>query len=192
MDLYNKIEALLFWKGEPMTLWDIGVALRAEPDDIKAAFPKLKENLSGRGITVVEHVGKMMLGTAPEMSDFFSALRKEELQKELSKASLETLSIVLYKEGVTRSDINFIRGVNSSYILRNLEVRGLIDRITHKSDSRMYVYKPSLELLAYLGVSSVADLPDFERVKQSLTTKISNQEKDPIDMNPDSDRGHDG
>mgnify|MGYP003490965444 CR=1 FL=1 len=120
-----------------------------------------------------------MLGTAPEMSDFFAGLRKDELQKERSKASLETLSIVLYKEGVTRSDINFIRGVNSSYILRNLEIRGLIDRINHKSDNRTYVYKPSLELLAYLGVSSVADLPDFERVKQSLTSKITNQEKDP-------------
>ncbi len=162
-----------------MTLWDIGVALRAEPDDVKSAFPKLRESLTGRGITVIEHDGKVMLGTAPEMSEFFETLRKEELQKELSKAALETLSVILYKQGVTRSDINFIRGVNSSYILRNLEVRGLVERVSHNSDGRTYVYKPSLELLAHLGVSSVADLPDFERVRNSLENKISNQEKDP-------------
>ena len=183
MDLHNKIEALLFWKGEPMTVLDIATALGSESATILSELQKLKENLAGRGITLVDNNDKVMLGTAPEMSELFETLRKEELQKELSKAALETLSIVLYKEGVARSDINFIRGVNSSYILRNLEIRGLIEKVVSASDARAYVYKPSLELLAYLGVSSVADLPDFTRVRASLDNKISNQEKDPNETN---------
>ncbi len=175
MELASKIEALLFFRGEPMSLWEIGAALRAEPDDVKTAFESLKQNLVGRGVTIVEHDGKVMLGTSPEMSKFFEELRKEELNKELSKAALETLSIILYKDSVTRSEINFIRGVNSGYILRNLEIRGLVDRVAHKSDARMYVYKPSLELLSYLGVSGVSELPQFELMQKTLRDKLSNQ-----------------
>lgn len=177
MELESKIESFLFWKGEPQTEWEIAVAMRVDPSEIPPALLKLEENLRGRGVTLVRHGDKIMLGTSPEMSTFFEELRKEELNKDLSKAALETLSIILYKDSVTRSEINFIRGVNSGYILRNLEVRGLVDRVTHKSDARMYVYKPSLELLSYLGVSSVKDLPQFDMIQKSLEMKLSGQEK---------------
>ncbi len=178
MNLESKIESFLFWKGEPQTEWEIAVAMRVEPTEIPPALAKLEESLKGRGVTLVRHGDKVMLGTSPEMSEFFENLRKDELNKELSKASLETLSIVLYKDSVTRSEVNFIRGVNSGYILRNLEIRGLIERDAHKTDSRMYVYKPTLELLSYLGVANVAELPQFETLRQSLESKLSNQEKE--------------
>lgn len=177
MNLESKIEAFLFWKGEPQTEWEIAVAMRVDPVEIPPALEKLEESLKGRGVTIVRHGDSVMLGTSPEMSAFFEELRKEELNKDLSKAALETLSIILYKDSVTRSEINFIRGVNSGYILRNLEVRGLVDRVTHKTDARMYVYKPSLELLSYLGVSKVSDLPQFETIRNTLETKLSGQEK---------------
>jgi segregation and condensation protein B len=177
MELESKIEAFLFWKGEPQTEWEIAVAMRVDPSEIPPAILKLEESLRGRGVTLVRHGDKVMLGTSPEMSHFFEELRKEELNKDLSKAALETLSIILYKDSVTRSEINFIRGVNSGYILRNLEVRGLVERVTHKSDARMYVYKPTLELLSYLGVSSVKDLPQFETIQKTLEIKLSGQEK---------------
>jgi segregation and condensation protein B len=176
MELESKIESFLFFKGEPQTNWEIAVAMRVDPVEIPPALESLEKSLAGRGVTLVRHGDSVMLGTTPEMSAFFEELRKEELNKELSKAALETLSIILYKDSVTRSEINFIRGVNSGYILRNLEIRGLIDRVSHKSDARMYVYKPSLELLSYLGVSSVADLPQFETLKKTLETKLSGQE----------------
>lgn len=177
MELSSKIESFLFWKGEPQTEWEIAVAMRVDPSEIPGALEKLSQSLQGRGVTLVRHGDKVMLGTSPEMSQFFEELRKDELNKELSKASLETLSIILYKDSVTRSEINFIRGVNSGYILRNLEIRGLVERVTHKTDARMYVYKPTLELLSYLGVSSVSELPQFETVRQNLESKLSNQDK---------------
>lgn len=175
MTLESKIESFLFWKGEPQTVAEIARALKVNPEEVNTSLEKLSENLSGRGLTIVRVEDSVMLGTHPEMSEFFENLRKEELNKELSKAALETLSIILYKDSVTRNEINFIRGVNSGYILRNLEVRGLVDRVTHKSDARMYVYKPSLELLSYLGVSKVSDLPQFDAVKSSLEMKLSGQ-----------------
>jgi segregation and condensation protein B len=172
MELSAKIEALLFWKGEPMSMSEIVSTLNTTKEEVASALQILKERLSDHGITIVEHDDRVMLGTSPHMSQFFETLRKEELSKELSKAALETLSIVLYKDSVTRSEINFIRGVNSGYILRNLEVRGLVERVSHTSDARMYVYKPSLELLSYLGVSSVQELPQFESIRKTLTEKM--------------------
>lgn len=178
MELESKIESFLFFKGELQTMWEIAVAMRVDPAEVPPAILILEEKLKGRGVTLVRHGESVMLGTTPEMSQFFEELRKEELNKELSKAALETLSIILYKDSVTRSEINFIRGVNSGYILRNLEIRGLVDRVSHKTDARMYVYKPSLELLSYLGVSSVSELPQFETLKTTLATKLSGQESE--------------
>lgn len=172
MELQAKIEALLFFRGEPVSFKDLATDLKVEIEEIKNGIEELKNTLVGRGVEIVLHEDKVMLGTPRQMSEFFENLRKEELNKELSKAALETLSVVLYREGVTRGEINFIRGVNSSFILRNLEVRGLIERVTHKTDARMYVYKPSLELLSFLGVSSISELPQFEDIKKTLEAKL--------------------
>lgn len=173
MNLQSKIEAYLFWKGEPQTMWEISVALRADPEEVKTAVAELQVSLAGRGLRLVMNGEQVMLGTAPEMSDLFESLRKEELSKDLSKAALETLSIVLYRDNVTRTEINFIRGVNSSYILRNLEVRGLVERAQHASDGRLSIYKPTLELLSYLGISSLAELPDYQKVRETLAQKLT-------------------
>ena len=106
-----------------------------------------------------------MLGTNPEFGSMLEEMRKEELSKELSKASLETIAVILYKEGATRADIDYIRGVNSSFILRNLLIRGLVEKITDPADSRRYLYKPSFDLLSYLGLSKLSLLPEFENMK---------------------------
>lgn len=169
LSLDAKIEALLFYKGEPVSLKEISKVFDVTEDDVKNSVSILKEKLNERGLTLVVNEKEIMLGTTPELSSFFEELRKEELSKELSRASLETLSIILYKENVSRADIDYIRGVNSGFILRNLQIRGLIDKST---DSRNSVYRPSLELLSYLGVSSAAELPDYENIVNSLKQKV--------------------
>lgn len=176
MNLQSKIEAYLFWKGEPQTLWEISVALRADPEEVKAAVATLQTSLAERGMRLVMNGEEVVLGTAPEMSELFEALRKEELSKDLSKAALETLSIVLYRDNVTRTEINFIRGVNSSYILRNLEVRGLVERAQHATDGRLSIYKPTLELLSYLGITSLSELPEYQKARDILAQKLAGGE----------------
>jgi segregation and condensation protein B len=173
MNLKNKIESYLFFKGEPVSVKSLAKVFDVGEEELQNALEELKESLSGRGVVLMQLDGdKVTLGTHPEMSEFFKELRKEELSKDLSKASLETLSIILYKEGVSRADIDYIRGVNSSFILRNLSVRGLIERELDKSDSRKYVYKPSFELLSFMGVTERKELPRFEEVQQKLQEKI--------------------
>jgi len=174
MNLEQKIEAILFWKGEPISRKKLSEFLGTGMIEINENIEKLKTNLKERGIILQEKENDIILGTAPELSDLIERLQKEELNKELSKASLETLSIILYKNGVNRSLIDYIRGVNSSFTLRALSVRGLIDKILDPEDNRRFIYKPTFELLGFMGVKSVEELPDYETVNKSIESTAQN------------------
>lgn len=168
MNLSSKIEAVLFYKGEPVSISKLASILETDETSIKEAIGDLKEKLNGRGVSLVEKEDEIMLGTKPELSSLIEKIAKEELSKDIGKAGLETLSIVLYKGPISRSEVDYIRGVNSSFIVRNLLIRGLIERVQNKNDSRSYLYKPSFDLLSLLGVEKIDDLPDRDRVLQNI------------------------
>lgn len=164
------IEAFLFWKGEPVTVRELAKSLKFDIQIVDAALEHLgsQEVCQDKGIVVVRFGDKVTLGTHPEVSTTIEELTKEELSRDLGKSALETLAIILYQGPVKRSQIDYVRGVNSQFILRNLLVRGLIDRTVDPSDERSFVYSPSLELLSHLGVGHVRELPEFEKVLESL------------------------
>ncbi len=168
INLESKIEAVLFWKGEPMSRKKLGEILKVDQTEINDSLEKLKINLESMGVALIENGDEVMLGTTPELSSIIENLRKEELNKDLSKATLETLSIILYKNGVSRAEIDYIRGVNSTFSLRALSVRGLVDKILDPKDSRKFLYKPSFELLSYMGVRSVEELPEYGTLNKEV------------------------
>jgi segregation and condensation protein B len=167
--LTQHIEAILFWRGDPMSISALAKITGAEKDQIKEVLVQVKQDLAPRGIVLIEHDGEYTLGTNPESAKLIEAARTEELSKDLGKAGLETLAIVLYQGPIRRSDIDYIRGVNSNFILRNLLIRGLIERKPDPKDSRASVYLASMELIRFLGLSHVEDLKDFEAVKAAIT-----------------------
>ena len=183
MNLESKIEAVLFWKGEPMSRKKLSEVLKVEKTELDEAILKLKLNLENRGVSLIEKEDEVMLGTAPELSGLIENLQKEELNKDLSKAALETLSVVLYKNGASRSEIDYIRGVNSSFSLRALSVRGLVEKTTDAKDSRRFIYKPTFELLSYMGVKSVEELPEFGGVNKEIEAVTDEDAKSGTDQN---------
>ena len=183
MNIEQKIEAILFWKGEPMTRKRLSEILGVGQIEINEGIEKLKENLKNRGVVVVEKDNDITLGTAPEISELIENLQKEELNKELSKASLETLSILLYKNGTTRAEIDYIRGVNSSFILRALSVRGLVEKTIDPKDNRRFIYKPSLDLLSFIGVKSIEELPEFNEINKTIEESAQNLAEELKDEN---------
>ncbi len=168
MNLEKKIEALLFWKAEPMSVEKLATGLKVSEADVETALASLKSNLDGRGIILMRKGSEAMLATAPDVSALIEQLTKEELNKDLGKAALETLSIVLYFGPITRSEIDYIRGVNSTFVLRSLMIRGLIERVQNKDDQRSFHYKPTFELLSFLGIADLKDLPEYETVQADL------------------------
>lgn len=174
MTLEAKIEALLFSTAEPMSLAALAMMLDVSEGEAADALAALEMNLAGRGIVLVRlssqegTEGEVMLATAPGAAVLIETLRKEALSRDLGKAALETLTIILYRGPLTRGDIDYIRGVNSSYILRNLRIRGLVEKVSNPTDVRGYLYKPTFDLLNHLGISSISDLPGYGEVVKSL------------------------
>ena len=133
-----------------------------------AAIIFLRGSLNERGITLIQLEDEVTLGTSKEASELIESLTKEELTKDIGKAGLETLSIILYQGPISRAELDYIRGVNSQFILRNLLVRGLIEKIDNPKDQRSFLYKPTLQLLSFIGISKIEDIPDFQSVKSDI------------------------
>ncbi len=178
MTLDAQIEAILFFKGEPMALKKLAEILAVHEDTLGEAIGILEEKLTGRGLTLIKNDGEIMLGTAKEASEIIETIKKDELSRDLGKAGVETLSIILYQGPISRPDIDYIRGVNSSFILRNLMVRGLVERVSNPNDSRGFLYKPTFDLLSHLGISSIEELPEFETMKTKVEAFVEQTEND--------------
>jgi segregation and condensation protein B len=177
-NLETKIEALLFFKAEPVTFKKLEDILGVSREEILEAVSDLKNNLINRGIVLIEKDEEIMLGVSPVYSEMIDNIQKEELNRDLSKASLETLSIILYKNGASRQEIDFIRGVNSSFTLRALMIRGLVEKTVSKEDNRRYVYKPTFDLLSFMGVSSIENLPGYEDLNKGIEKIITEDIED--------------
>lgn len=167
-DTSKHIEALLFWKGEPMSIKEISKSLGVGITAIEAGLLELKESLKNRGLTLMENGEDVQLGTSADSAELIQRLTKEELAKDLGKASLETLAIIFYKGPLRRSEIDHIRGVNSTFIIRNLLIRGLIDKKPAPGDQRASIYSTSFELLSYLGIAKAEDMPGFAKVQEEI------------------------
>lgn len=172
MTLSAKIEAILFWKSEPMSIKRISALLEESEENIKAAIPELEQSLISRGIRIIQKDDELTITTAPEMASVIEKLTKDELSKDIGRAGLETLSIILYYGPISRRDVDYIRGVNSNFIIRNLLVRGLVERVEDKKDQRVFLYKPTFDLLAHLGISKIEDLPDYQSVRSEFTSFV--------------------
>ncbi len=170
--LAKQLEALLFYKGEPVTSTALSALLGVTVEEVQAAGVVLKKTLEGRGLTLVTEGEYLSLATASSLSDLIQQVRKEELEGPLGKAGLETLAIIIYRGPVSKSDIEYIRGVNCSSIIRSLMMRGLIERVENPSDKRSFLYRPTPELPASLGLSSTTEVPDYEAVRTRVQAII--------------------
>lgn len=180
--LENTIEALLLYKNEPVSRKELAKLLKRDVKEVEEALTNLKSFYQDRGVVLVDDGEAVMFGTHPSESAMIEEIRKEELSRDLGRAGLETLAIVLYRGPVTRREIDFIRGVNSSFILRSLLIRGLVER-SDIGNERGYSYKPTLELLRHLGISSKEELPEYGSALKKLETFITTTEDIAEDVN---------
>jgi segregation and condensation protein B len=170
-DINNKIEAILFYLAEPVEIAYLVKILGVSKDEIEKAIVELKESLLERGIRLVEHDNTISLVTAPALSDVIDMVIKNERERELGRAGIETLSIVAYKGPISRKEIEYIRGVNSQFALRNLLLRGLIEKQNKEGNDRVMLYTITMDTLLHLGLSSVTELPEYTAVHTELSAE---------------------
>lgn len=168
ISLSVQIEGILFFEGGSVTLRKLAKLLSVPETSIEDALTELAATLEGRGISLVRDGDTVALGTAPSLSQLIESMRRDELEGPLGKAGLETLAILMYRGPLSRADIEYIRGVNATAILRSLMIRGLVARTQNPNDARSFLYTTTTELPAYFGVSSLDQLPDFVALKSEI------------------------
>lgn len=168
------LEALLFIYGEPLTVSKARTILGLNEEEFKSALDHLSEQLkdSGRGLTLLLNADKVQLGTKEDFSVLLEQVVKEETRESLTPAALETLSLIAYGGPMPRSAIDYIRGVNSSFILRNLLVRGLIERSVDPKKANVYLYQASFDFLKHMNLSRIDILPEYQKNRELLKQVI--------------------
>ncbi len=174
--LEHILEALLFYTAKELSFKELSSLSGHTVSDVKQALVSLQNTYATRGITLVLNKQKAFLVTSEKVAGIISKLHEDEKDKPLSKAALETLSVVAYHGPVTRMEIDYIRGVNSTYSLRNLLIRGLIDKVKDGSTVR---YSASTDTYRFMGVTSQQELPDFAVVQAKVQEiLVKKQEED--------------
>ncbi len=163
----TQIEALLFAEGG-MSKIELTKYLGITPEELERAIAVMRERGGERGVVLVDDGTTLELRTAPSCAALIERIRKEEYNRDIGRAGLEVLAAVLYKNAQTRAQIDFIRGVNSTQTLRTLTMRGLLRKVTNPQNERSYMYEPTTELLAHLGITKISELPDFEQIQKQL------------------------
>ena len=162
MSLIANIEACLFVATKPLAIRELVKVTGAIEAEVMATVEALakQRNVESSGVHVLVLDGAVQLVTSPVCADVVASLAKDEAAPELTRPSLEALTIIAYRGPVTKPEIEAIRGVNCSLILRNLLMRGLIEERDDVSRLQA-VYTLSADSLRYLGLHSKDELPDY-------------------------------
>jgi segregation and condensation protein B len=162
------IESLLFVSGEPMKFSRIAKICNIPKSDVTSYVENLNEKYKKEegGLIIVQKEDSVQLATNPDNIEYVSQLVSGEMTADISRSALEVVSIVAYRGPITRSQIEAVRGVNCSYVLRSLLIRGLVER-KETADIRGYLYEISFDFLKSLGLSSAKEMPDWEELSKN-------------------------
>lgn len=179
--LKSAVEALLFSSDQPLTLVVLAEALEAEPPAIAHTLAQLSEDYAARdaGIELREIAGGWMITTTAAQSEWVARLLRGRRRMRLSRAALETMAIIAYKQPVTKSEVEAIRGVDSSAVLATLLERNLVTiRGRSKVVGRPLLYGTTPEFLDYFGLKDLSELPRPEE----LRALVAAREPEQLDM----------
>lgn len=163
------IENILFIADSPITIEKIGEVFNGEMNkaEIKGILDELKADYNGRGVQLVEIAEGYQICTRPEYAEWIKKFYKIDKGSKLSHASLETLSIIAYKQPITRIEMEEIRGVDSGGVVKTLSEKNLIKNMGRKKvPGRPMMYGTTRKFLEYFGLKSLTDLPTLEELKE--------------------------
>ncbi len=174
--LENKLEALLFVSGDSVEIADIIEKWQVTDKQIEKAVENLKERFNENfGIKILKFKNKLQLCSNPEFADDVSLVLNPIRERNLSKATLETIAIVAYKQPVTRLDIEQIRGVNSDYAIQTLLKHNLIEVVGRKDAvGKPLLFGTTDEFLKRFDLEDLSKLPSYDELLNSIQV-INNQ-----------------
>ena len=195
MDAKRVLETALICAQQPLTLRELGVLFNGviNADSLKLAIAELQHDWASRGVELVHVASGWRFQSRPHMREYLDRLHPEKPPR-YSRATLETLAIIAYRQPVTRGDMEDIRGVTiNSLLLKQLEDRGWIEVIGHRETiGRPALYATTRQFLDDLGVDCLADLPamndtsaQISELKQFELSMIDAINSKPAAMQPE-------
>lgn len=170
LPLSTKLEAILFVASEPVPTGQLATALDVSASVIERGLNELDASLLARGLRLQRHAGRVQLTTAPELAELIERFLGLDSTTRLSRAALETLSIVAYQQPVTRPQIDSIRGVNSDSMIKSLLNKGLIlESGRADGPGRPILYSTSPEFLQHFGLNSILEMPPLAKPEEEET-----------------------
>lgn len=190
-ELDSAVEALLMVATEPTHPDDLALALEIDAIEVMNAVSRLDARATGW--VIQRHGERLQISTAPRFAEYVRRFLGIERESRLSAAALEALAVIAYRQPVTRSEIERVRGVDCTGVIATLLQRGLID-MTGRQDSpgNPMLYATTPDFLLHFGLSSLADLPDLGEVNgedagDSLTDLIVSVQSEPQPEHPSAD-----
>ena len=159
------VESILFATGKTIKYKEIMSFINIKEEELKEIISSIKEkyNKDDSGIHVLDNNSKLQFVTNPDNGKVMQEYFADEITGELSRPSLETITIISYRQPISKEELEQIRGVNCSLILRNLLIRGFVE--SKSSQGGLLInYSTTTDFLRHLGIDSVKDLPDYEKL----------------------------
>ncbi|MEW6724321.1 MAG: SMC-Scp complex subunit ScpB [Bacillota bacterium] len=189
------LEALLFVAPEPLSVARLASVLELSEEEIEALISRLTQTYRERnsGLTVLRVAGGYRLYTVPECAEVLDRLALPDEPMPLSRAALETLAVIAYRQPVTRAEIESLRGVKVDRALQTLIDRKLVQELgRQRGPGRPIIYGTTDRFLEHFGLDNLSDLPELEDVDHSLDEvavtdigALTSQEKDEAEPDPD-------
>ncbi len=172
-----KIQTLLLLSHKPIKFKELATVLSVEIKEVKKYITTLRDqfNQPESGWWVVETNDAVQLVTNPSQADFIESYLEVEQMAELTRPSLEALTIISYNGPIAKSVLDRIRGVNCALILRNLMIKGLIEEINDQGERK---YQVTMDFLKHLGLSDINELPEYDKFNQhEFIATLAQQDK---------------
>lgn len=163
LSLSARLEALLFVAAEAVTIPQLAEALQVKTEEVQQALQELEQHLGDRGIRLLYHGGRIQMTTAPEAAADVERFLGLEATASLSRAALETLALIAYRQPITRPQVEAVRGVNSDGVIKSLLAKGLIQEAGRaEGPGRPILYVTTPAFLQHFGLRSLEELPPLE------------------------------
>lgn len=183
-DLSSILESLLFTAGRPLSAKELAKILEMDTTAVQKALDEMVDERKNYGIVLLKSGHDYQLATNSKYSTYVKNFLNAELREKLTDATVEVLAIIAYRQPISKAELEAIRGVNSQYSLRNLLMRGLVEKVSNPGDARSFQYQTTTEFLQHLGLTSVIDLPEFEKlvdkIKLPQTPALENAAAQPV------------
>jgi segregation and condensation protein B len=178
-ELASVIESILFVSAKPLSAKELAKILERDIVEVTTVLQALAEAIRDQGVILLESNGQWQFSTNPKNSAAVRTFLNTELREKLTEATVETLAIIAYRQPISRSEIEAIRGVSSQYSIRHLLIRGLIQKIANPNDSRQILYETTIEFLRHMGILTEKELPDFSEIIAKVPLPASAPEVTP-------------